>query len=251
MHTKDKTPHKKVIVVLPAYNAEKTIKQTFDDIPKEYVDEILLVDDASNDNTVAVAKSLGITTIVHPRNRGYGGNQKTCYTEALARGGEIIIMVHPDHQYDPKFIPQIIEPFYVNGVDAVFGSRMMKKGGALSGGMPYWKYMANILLTVFENMILGLNLTEYHSGYRAYSRKALERIPFHLNSDKFVFDTEIIIQLKLHGFSIQEIPITTRYFKDASMIGLAPSIRYGLSIVMSMAKYLLHVLHLKRYALFL
>jgi len=243
-------PHKRVIVVLPAYNAEATVKQTYDDIPKEWVDDIILVDDGSWDNTVEAAQRLGITTIRHKKNRGYGANQKTCYQEALKRGAEIIIMVHPDHQYDPKFIPQIIEPFYKNGVDAVFGSRMITKGGALEGGMPYWKYLANIMLTMIENVILRLNLTEYHSGFRAYSRRALESISFTLNSDKFVFDTEIIIQLKIHAFKIKEIPITTKYFKDASTIGLLPSIRYGIAILLSLGKYILHSTHIKKYDLF-
>ncbi len=227
----------RVIAVLPAYNAAKTLRQTLADIPREAVGEIILVDDASADGTPELARQLGLPTIVHPKNRGYGGNQKTCYAEALRRGADVVVMVHPDHQYDPQSIPQLIAPLIAGECDAVFGSRMILPGAAIAGGMPRWKYLANIALTRFENRCLGLRLTEYHSGFRAYSRRVLAAIPFELNSDGFVFDTEIIVQLVVHGFRMQEIPIATRYFKDASSVGVAGSIRYGLGILTTMARY--------------
>lgn len=231
---------RKVVAVLPAYNAAKTLEQTVNDIPRDCVDEIILVDDASRDNTVAISRKIGLKTFVHPKNRGYGGNQKTCYKEALKIGADIAVMVHPDFQYDPKMIPALIEPLLRGEADAVFGSRMSSLKNALAGGMPYWKFMANIFLTAVENLILGFNLSEYHSGFRAYSRDVLSTVPFEENSDDFVFDTEIIVQMKKAGFSrIKEIPIATRYFPEASMIGFFSSSFYGLSILLVMAKYLL------------
>jgi len=221
---------KKVVIVLPAYNAARTLEKTVQAIPKDWSDLILLVDDASHDNTAAVARSLGLKTFVHDKNLGYGGNQKTCYREALKSGADIVVMLHPDFQYDPRFIPQMIQPIADGQCDAVFGSRMVIKKNALSGGMPYWKFIANIFLTQLENLVLGMALTEYHSGFRAYSRKVLE-LPLHLNSNDFVFDTEIIVQMKMAGMKIKEIPITTRYFPEASMIGLWRSIQYGCSIL--------------------
>lgn len=230
----------KVTVVLPAYNAEKTLKRTFDDIPKDIVDEIILVDDKSKDKTVKVAKALGLEIVQHKKNIGYGGNQKTCYKKALERGADIVVMVHPDYQYDPTIIPKLIEPIQVGRADAVFGSRMMK-GGALEGGMPLWKHNVNILLTAFENVILGTYLTEYHSGFRAYSADLLKTINFELNSNNFVFDAEMIVQTLIYHFKIEEIPIQTRYFDEASKIKFLPSIGYGLGIIWTMAKYLLHI----------
>ena len=230
----------KVIAVLPAYNAEKTLERTVADIPKDLVNEIILVDDASTDGTVTIAEKLGLIVYRHARNRGYGANQKTCYQRALEHGAGVVVMCHPDYQYDPKTIPQLVEPILREEADAVFGSRMMK-GGALEGGMPLWKHSANILLTAFENVILGTYLTEYHSGFRAYSMKALKRIRFGDNSDGFVFDTEIIVQLVLQRLKIEEIPIRTRYFEEASSIRLWPSILYGLGILRVMAQYSLHV----------
>ncbi len=233
-HTK-----KKVIVVLPAYNAGKTIKKTVADIPKESVDEIILVDDVSKDNTVEIAKKLGLKVFVHKKNSGYGANQKTCYTKALEEGADIVVMVHPDYQYDPKVIPLLIEPIQNGRADAVFGSRMMK-GGALEGGMPPWKHNANIILTAFENVMLGTYLTEYHSGFRAYSAKYLRSVNFVLNSDGFIFDTEIIIQGLLKYMRIEEVPIRTRYFDEASSIKFWPSVIYGLGILKMLLKYVLH-----------
>ncbi|MBI2055039.1 MAG: glycosyltransferase [Candidatus Sungbacteria bacterium] len=233
-------PGKKIIAVLPAYHAVKTLTRTVEAIPKDWVDEIILVDDASSDNTAGLARSLGITTVIHQKNTGYGGNQKTCYQEAMSRGADIVIMVHPDFQYDPSFIPQLVSPIAAGEADACFGSRMIMKGDALRGGMPWWKFVANIGLTALENFILGLGLTEYHSGFRAYSREVLSILPLQKNADGFVFDSEIIVQLGIAGFSIKEIPITTRYFKEASMIGFWKSVRYGFSILLLMEHYLLH-----------
>jgi len=229
----------KVIVVLPAYNASGTLKRTFDDIPKNAVDDIILVDDKSKDNTIEVAKRLGIKTFEHQINKGYGANQKRCYQEALALEADIIVMVHPDYQYDPKIIPELTEPIRNNRADAVFGSRMMK-GGALQGGMPRWKHNANILLTAFENVCFGTYLTEYHSGFRAYSSKLLHSIDFMRNSDSFIFDTEIIVQALIKGFKLEEIPIRTRYFDEASKINLKSSIFYGFGIVKTVIKYAIH-----------
>lgn len=230
---------KKVIIVLPAYNAEKTLERTVRDIPRGIAHEVILVDDASRDRTVPIAKELGLFVMAHPRNLGYGGNQKTCYTQALAHGADIVVMLHPDYQYDPKVVPELVKPIQEERADAVFGSRMMK-GGALEGGMPLWKHNANILLTAMANVVLSTYLTEYHSGFRAYSRRALERIAFTKNSNGFVFDTEIIVQLLVHGFKIEEIPIKTRYFDEASTIGFWPSVVYGFDILKTLLKYLLH-----------
>jgi glycosyltransferase involved in cell wall biosynthesis len=240
---------KKVVVIMPAYNAEKTLERTLDDIPREWVNEIVLVDDASRDGTAALARKLGLRVFVHEKNRGYGGNQKTCYTEALKLGADIIVMVHPDHQYDPTVIPHLIQPLLAGECDAVFGSRMLG-GRPLEGGMPKWKYLANIFLTAFENATFYMYLTEYHSGLRAYSRRYLETVNFLANSDDFVFDSEIIAQGVLHGMRILEIPIETRYFPEASQIGLGRSIAYGLSILKTLVKFKLHKKRLVRFAMF-
>jgi SAM-dependent methyltransferase len=229
----------KVVVVLPAYNAAKTLSRTVADIPKECVGEIILVDDKSKDSTVEVAKGLGLKVYVHQKNTGYGGNQKTCYIKALESGADIVVMVHPDYQYDPKAILGLIEPIQSGRADAVFGSRMMKRG-ALEGGMPLWKHNANILLTALENVILGTYLTEYHSGFRAYSARYLKSVAFEKNSDGFIFDTEIIIQGLFKHMRIEEVPIRTRYFDEASTIKLLPSVIYGLGIIKTLFKALLH-----------
>ncbi len=240
---------KKVVVVMPAYNAEKTLEKTLNDIPRDWIDDIILTDDASQDKTVEIAKKLGLRVFVHDRNQGYGGNQKTCYREALKIGADIIIMVHPDHQYDPKVIPQLLEPLLEEECDAVFGSRMLG-GRPLEGGMPKWKYLANIFLTAVENAVFYMYLTEYHSGLRAYSRKYLETVKFEENSDDFVFDSEIIAQGVIHNMIIREIPIETRYFPEASRIGLWRSIIYGLSILKTLIKYKLHKKGIKRFEMF-
>ncbi len=230
---------KKVTVVMPAYNAEKTLERTLEDIPRDWVDEIILVDDASRDGTVGLARKLGLLVFVHDKNKGYGANQKTCYREALKRGGDIMVMVHPDHQYDPTVIPQLITPLLDEECDAVFGSRMLG-GRPLEGGMPKWKYLGNVFLTALENASFYMYLTEYHSGLRAYSRRYLETVKFDLNSDDFVFDSEIIAQGVIHRMRIKEIPITTRYFEEASKIGFLRSVVYGLSIIKTLIKFKLH-----------
>jgi glycosyltransferase involved in cell wall biosynthesis len=240
---------KKVFVVMPAYNAAKTLEQTLNDIPRDSIDDIILTDDASKDNTVELAKRLGLKVFVHKVNRGYGANQKTCYRQALELGADIMIMVHPDHQYDPTVIPELIEPLINEECDAVFGSRMLG-GRPLEGGMPKWKYLANIFLTAFENATFYMYLTEYHSGLRAYSRKYLETVKFELNSDDFVFDSEIIAQGVIHNMRIREIPIQTRYFAEASKIGFARSVVYGISILKTLVKFKLHKKGIKRFKMF-
>lgn len=229
----------KVVIVCPAYNCERTLARTIADIPAGVAQEVILVDDCSRDGTVARARKLGLTVVQHERNTGYGGNQKTCYRAALERGADIVVMLHPDYQYDPTAIPALVEPILAGRADAVFGSRMMK-GGALLGGMPLWKHNANILLTAVENVVLSTYLTEYHSGFRAYSAPLLRTIHFERNSDNFVFDTEIIIQILNAGFRIEEIPIQTRYFSQASTLGFARSCRYGLQILWALFRYLLY-----------
>ncbi|HVN76956.1 MAG TPA: glycosyltransferase family 2 protein [Thermoanaerobaculaceae bacterium] len=235
----------KVIVVMPAYNAAKTLEACVADIPDGCADEVILVDDASRDDTVEVANRLGLTVFRHAANRGYGGNQKTCYREALARGADIVVMVHPDHQYDPRIIPRLVEPLAAGEADAVFGSRILG-GRTREGGMPRWKYVANLALTRLENAVLGLRLTEFHSGFRAYSRRYLETVRFPENSDDFVFDSEIIAQGVIAGLTVCEIPIATRYFPEASQIGVWRSIVYGLGIVRMLARFTLHRLGLRR-----
>jgi glycosyltransferase involved in cell wall biosynthesis len=243
------TRTKRIVVVMPAYNAARTLESCVADIPRPWVDEVILVDDASHDETVPVAQRLGLTVIVHGENRGYGGNQKTCYREALAHGADIVVMVHPDHQYDPRVIPELVEPLLADRCDAVFGSRMLG-GRAREGGMPIWKYVANIALTAIENAVLGLGLTEYHSGFRAYSRRYLEAVNLEANSDAFVFDSEIIAQAVFARLRIAEIPIATRYFPEASQIGVLASTRYGLSILRLLGRVLLHRARLRRYPQF-
>jgi len=233
------TEDKNIFIVLPAYNAAKTLKRTFREIPDDYCGHIILVDDASTDNTVEVARREGITVIVHPQNRGYGGNQKTCYTEALSRGAELVVMLHPDHQYDAKVIPQLIQPILNGDADAVFGSRMLG-GRPLEGGMPFWKYVANVGLTALANIVFCRYLTEIHSGFRAYSRKYLETVRFMENSDDFIFDTEIIAQGMMCKLSFQEVPISTRYFPEASSINLRRSIIYGFGILGVLFRFWLH-----------
>jgi glycosyltransferase involved in cell wall biosynthesis len=234
---------------MPAYNAEKTLERTFHDLPMPWVDDVVLVDDASRDRTVEVAKSLGLHPIVHPRNLGYGGNQKTCYREALARGADIVVMVHPDHQYDPRYIPQLVKPLLAGECDAVFGSRMLG-GRPIEGGMPKWKYLANLFLTAVANAAFYVFLSEYHSGLRAYTRRFLETVDFDVNSNDFVFDTEIIAQGIYHGMRIREIPISTRYFEEASQIGFLRSVRYGFAVLTVLARYKLHRRNVLRSRLF-
>ena len=224
---------------MPAYNAEQTLERTYHDIPQDSVDDIILVDDASRDRTVEIARKLGVHVVVHPRNRGYGANQKTCYRTALERGAEVVVMVHPDHQYDPRVIPDLLQTLRQSGADAVFGSRMLG-GRPIQGGMPKWKYLGNILLTAIENATFLIYLTEYHSGFRAYTRRYLESVDYEANSDGFVFDTEIIAQGVAKHMLIREVPIQTRYFDEASQIGFWRSVRYGVAILKTMVFYKLH-----------
>jgi len=221
---------KRIIVVMPAYHAGRTLEATWRELPHEIVDEVIVVDDASDDDTVAVARSLGLDVILHPRNMGYGANQKSCYTEALARGADIVVMVHPDYQYDPRLVTAMAAMIASGVYDTVIGSRILG-GGALRGGMPVWKYVANRLLTLFENMLLGAKLSEYHSGYRAFSRGVLDALPWQRNSDDFVFDNEILAQAIVGGFRIGEISVPARYFAEASSIDFPGSVRYGIGVV--------------------
>ena len=240
---------KNIFIVLPAYNAAKTLLRTLDEIPAAYRQNIILVDDASQDNTVEVARQTGLTVIVHERNQGYGGNQKTCYTEALKRGADLVIMLHPDHQYDAKVIPQLVQPILDGEANAVFGSRMLG-GHSLEGGMPEWKFVANVLLTAFANIVFRRYLTEIHSGFRAYSRQYLETVRFMENSNDFIFDAEIIAQGMMCKLTFQEVPITTRYFPEASSINLRRSIIYGIGILAVLTKFWLHrtgLIHFKKF----
>jgi len=220
----------KVIVVLPAYNAARTLERTCSEIPPGTADEIILVDDASHDDTVEVAKRLGLTVVTHPENLGYGGNQKTCYRAALERGAGIVVMLHPDYQYPPQILPAMVEMVRSRLFDVVLGSRILGRG-ALAGGMPLYKYAGNRLLTLAENFLVGRKLSEYHTGYRAWSRRALETLPILENSDGFVFANQILCQAIAFGFTIGEISSPCRYFPEASSIGFASSVRYGFGVL--------------------
>lgn len=227
---------KKVIVVLPAYRAEKTLERTVREVPPGCVDEFILVDDCSPDQTAALAKKLGLTTIIHEKNLGYGGNQKTCYTNALERGADIVIMLHPDYQYDPRLVPVMAHMIASGIYDVAMASRILGKG-ALAGGMPLYKYISNRLLTFIENILLGLKLSEYHTGYRAFSRKALQSVPWQKNSDDFVFDNEILVQLHKAGMVFGEISCPTKYFEEASSINFQRSVKYGLGVLVAGVKF--------------
>jgi glycosyltransferase involved in cell wall biosynthesis len=226
----------KVIAVLPAFNAEKTLQKTYEAIPKKYVHEIILVDDASTDDTVAQAEQIAqLIIVVHQRNRGYGGNQKTCYAEALKRGADIIIMIHPDFQYDPSYVPQMITPLLRDEADMVLGSRFLNKDPR-QGGMVWWRYWGNRLLTTLQNLSLNTHLSEGHSGYRAYNKKLLTQIPFQRFSDDFVFDSQMLVAVAQRNFRIMETPIPTRYTSESSSISFGASVRYGLSTLRSLLK---------------
>ncbi|HBA53319.1 glycosyltransferase family 2 protein [Syntrophorhabdus aromaticivorans] len=229
---------KKIIVVMPAYNASRTLDMTYREIPKDIVDEVILVDDRSRDDTAAQAEALGIRTIVHLRNRGYGGNQKTCYSEALSRGADVVVMVHPDYQYSPRLVTAMSSMITSGHYDIVLGSRILG-GGALKGGMPLYKYIANRGLTFLENLALGAKLSEYHTGLRAFSRTLLESLPLEANNDDFVFDNEVLAQAVYFGFRIGEISCPTRYFDDASSTSFKQSVKYGLGVLGVSAKYVL------------
>lgn len=243
-------PRGKVVAVMPAYNAETTLARTVADIPQDTVDEIILVDDGSRDRTADVARELGLTVIVHERNRGYGGNQKTCYRHALDAGADYVVMIHPDYQYDSRVTGVAVELLRLGICDFVLGSRIRTRHEALSGGMPLYKYLANRLLTIIENMALGQNLGDFHSGFRAYRRQVLETVPFERNSEDFVFDSQFIAQAVQFGFKVGDIPVPVRYFDEASSINFRRSLRYGLSTLGVLAQFWMHRLKLRRSPLF-
>jgi glycosyltransferase involved in cell wall biosynthesis len=228
--------NKKIVVVLPAYQAEKTVERSFQDIPKDIVDHILMVDDVSSDRTVEVARRLGIKTIVHKKNLGYGGNQKTCYREAIKLGADIVVMLHPDYQYEPKLISAIAAMVASEVYDCVLGSRILGNT-ALRGGMPIYKYVANRLLTAVQNLIMGTKLSEFHTGYRAFSRTLIETLALDANSDDFVFDNQMLTQIIAHGFRIGEISCPTRYFAESSSISLYRSIIYAFGVLRTTIEY--------------
>ncbi|WP_422931424.1 glycosyltransferase family 2 protein [Singulisphaera sp. PoT] len=240
----------KVVAVLPAYNAERTLAATLAEIPVGCLDEILLVDDGSQDRTVELARSMGLSVLVHPRNRGYGGNQKTCYRYALDAGADIITMIHPDFQYDSRVVPVAIRLVELGICDLVLGSRIRSRREALDGGMPLYKYVSNRVLTTIENIALGQNLGDFHSGFRVYRRAVLERIPFERNSDDFVFDTQLLAQAVRFGFKLGDVPMPVRYFPEASSINFRRSVKYGLGTLGTMALYWMDTLGLRRSPLF-
>ncbi|HUO78210.1 MAG TPA: glycosyltransferase family 2 protein [Thermodesulfovibrionales bacterium] len=240
---------KKLFVIMPAYNAEMTLRQTYEELPHEYVDEVILVDDASKDETAKVAAELGIRTIIHSENKGYGGNQKTCYREALGHNADIVIMVHPDYQYSPRLVAAMASMIASGHYDVVLGSRILG-GTALKGGMPLYKYFANRILTLLENLALGVKLSEYHTGFRAFTREVLETLPLEENSDDFVFDSEMLVQTVWFGFRIGELSCPTRYFKEASSINFRRSVKYGFGVLGSILKYLTGKWGLREYTIF-
>jgi glycosyltransferase involved in cell wall biosynthesis len=241
--------NKKVVVVMPAYNAERTLRKTYEEIPKHVVDEVILVDDESQDRTAEIARSLGIHTIVHSRNKGYGGNQKTCYKEAMRLGADIVVMVHPDYQYTPKLITAIASMIAEGLYDCVLGSRILGTG-ALQGGMPPYKYVANRILTAFQNLLLDFKLSEYHTGYRAFSTKILKTLPLEHNNDDFVFDNQMLSQIIYAGFNIGEVTCPTRYMKDSSSISFTRAVKYGLGVVWTSVAFRLHRWGVRLSALF-
>jgi glycosyltransferase involved in cell wall biosynthesis len=239
----------KVVVVMPAYNAAKTLHMTYADLPRDMVDLVILVDDGSSDETTRIARELGLELFIHNRNYGYGANQKTCYREALRAGADIVVMVHPDYQYDPTLLPQIIAPIQEGRADVVLGSRLMG-ANPMRQGMPWWKYISNRFLTKMENVTFGLDLSEYHTGYRAFRRAALESVNVEMNSDKFIFDQEILAQIVNLKMRITEVPVPTRYFAMASSASFMASCRYGISILWLLARYILHragVIHQRQF----
>jgi glycosyltransferase involved in cell wall biosynthesis len=239
----------RIVIVLPAYNAAETLEKTYLDIPRDKISKIILVDDVSQDETVEVARALGLSVVIHIQNRGYGGNQKTCYIEALKEGADVVVMLHPDHQYDSKLIPELVAPILSGKADMMMGSRILN-GGAIEGGMPLWKFAANRVLTILENIVYGTNFTDCHSGFRAYSRKLLATVPFLLNSDDFVFDSQMIAQAVYLEFKVDEIPVQARYFPEASSVNFKVSTIYGLKTVGVMLRFLLQRLGLYRSRIF-
>jgi len=240
---------KKIVVVMPSYNAARTLARTVAEVPRDIVDEILLVDDASSDETVDLANELGLTVFVHEKNFGYGRNQKTCYREALNRGADIVVMVHPDYQYSPNLIVPMAGMIAYGEYDCVVGSRILGKG-ALQGGMPMYKYVANRFLTLFQNTLINFKLSEYHTGFRAFSREVLEALPLNENSDDFVFDNQMIAQAVMFGFHIGEISCPTKYFEEASSINFKRSVEYGLGVLITSISFAAHkmgIIHLPRF----
>ena len=240
----------KTIAIMPAYNAAATLKRTLDDFPPGVVDETILVDDCSRDNTAEVARELGLTVIVHDQNKGYGGNQKTCYRRALDSGAEYVVMIHPDYQYDSRVIGLAVETMKLGILDVCIGSRIRTRRETLKGGMPLYKYFANRFLTTVENSVLGQNLGDFHSGFRAYRREVLETIPFERNSDDFVFDSQFLAQVVHFGFRMGDIPVPVRYFAEASSINFRRSMKYGFSTLGVLGSYLMHRWHIKKSPLF-
>lgn len=241
---------KKVVVVLPAYNAQRTLEQTYKEIPRDVVDEVILVDDASADNTVALAKQLGIEHVIrHQKNTGYGGNQKTCYQKAGDIGADIVVMLHPDYQYTPKLIKSMVTIIAEEVYPVVFGSRILGKGSR-KGGMPLYKYIFNRVLTAFENVMLGQKLSEYHTGYRAFAMDVLRNIPYAQNSNDFVFDNELVAQIFMAGYEICEITCPTRYFEEASSINFSRSVKYGLGVLRVSFQYRLQKWKVMRFGIF-
>jgi glycosyltransferase involved in cell wall biosynthesis len=240
----------KAMIVMPAYNAATTLEKTVKDIPQGFTDEIILVDDSSQDDTVRIAKSIGLTVIVHSGNMGYGASQKTCYDEALRRGADIVIMIHPDYQYDGSLAPLFAGIIEKGVCDIMLGSRVRTRKECLDSGMPLYKYLSNRFLTILENLITGQNLAEWHTGYRAYSRKVLETIPYHKNSNHFIFDSQFLIQAAYFGFRMGDLPVPCRYMREASSINFSRSIVYGLGTIKTLFQFILQKLHLMKFGLF-
>jgi glycosyltransferase involved in cell wall biosynthesis len=239
-----KAAGKRVVIVMPAYNAAKTLERTYRDIPHDMVSRIILVDDVSKDDTVTIARQLGLDVIIHRQNLGYGGNQKTCYDAALEAGADAVVMLHPDYQYDATRIPALVAPILDGEKDLMLGSRFL--GDPLAGGMPKWKYISNRFLTTAENIAFGLHMSEYHTGFRAYSRNLLETIPYRLNSNDFVFDQELVAQAVAVGMRVGEIAVPTRYFEEASSVNFRRSVVYGLSTLKVVLRFLLHRMRVRR-----
>ena len=240
---------KKIVVVMPAYNAEKTIEKTYQELPRNLIDEVILVDDASSDQTVVLARKLGIYTVVHPTNLGYGGNQKTCYKHALQLGADVVIMLHPDYQYTPRLLVALASMVAFGEYDIALASRLLC-GGALKGGMPLYKYISNRLLTGAENLLMNTSFSEFHTGYRAFSREVLDSLPLEENKDNFVFDNQILAQAVYFGYSIGEISCPTKYFREASSISLGPSIVYGLQVLQTAWQFFLQKRGMGHYPMF-
>lgn len=240
----------KTIVVMPALNAAVTLERTIADLPPGLADEIILVDDASRDQTVSIARRLGLHVIEHEKTRGYGANQKTCYRTALERGADVVVMIHPDYQYDSRIAPHLVRFITEGYFDLMLGSRIRTRAEAMAGGMPVYKYLANRVLTATENILLGQNLSEYHTGYRAYSREVLTVIPWENNADGFVFDTQMLLQAIYFDFKIGEVPVPVRYMEEASSIGFVRSTEYGVRTLVEVLKYHLQKRGVARYAIY-